>query len=620
MWLSRAAIVSLLLLVGLFLGFFARSRLPGLPALYSESSPLRTSTRYYSNQRNYEESEEYVPCYENCPWEHYISNPEFKLKVQYSDSFQLLDEGKIVELKTQLACVPFSFGYDEKKGNAVLPPYVYPNCASRVVQPQPRLALNHTTKEFSMKCSSGSNLVYVLHPTSIPATSQYEYSDLHRALSEEIYNEAVTNVSSEYAFGKCHSQFNSAVLIPKYKPEAYNRSLSIMAKNSPSGVQRPLIILFITVDSFSRHHFFRKMPHTIAYLNELNKGGDFAVFDFKLSNIMGQGSPENMMPMFTNESFSSHDPPLQSDQSGPYSLWSIFTSLGYVTLLGFEDCDHHFPIYMGLDLEIDHLIRSFYCAAVKYCNVYMSLDWRLQRCIGDYMSHYYTLNYTHTFSQLYSGANQFIYLHLDTAHESSGQHAGTLDDDLRDFLKGYMNEFAGKNDVVVFVQGDHGMRYGEWRHDIEAEQEHKLPVLFVVYPTHVLDALPFSYDSLWHNSLHLTSKLDLRATLLALSTHPYGTTYPVHQEIYLKKAKILHSEKIEDSRICYNIGIKPWLCSCLLAFQEIPESGIHSWGAGELGGVLHRIAAEALEYINRLEVTTKGMRGEILCRKLLLTP
>lgn len=614
MWTARASITVFLLLFSLFLSLFLPF-CPLFPSLYSESSPLHTSTKYYSNQRNHEDSSTYVPCYENCPWEHYMSNSEFRLKISFTDPFAMQDEARIADMKGRLACVPFSFGYDEKKGNAVFPKYIYPSCATRVIQPQAILSLDHSTHEFSMNCSSGDMQVYVLHPSSVPETSQYEYADMNRALIEEPYHGLLRNVSSEYAIGKCQDRFNAAVYIPKFKQEVYDRAQAIMAQHSPAGVQRPLILLFITVDSFSRHHFFRKMPQTIAYLNELNRG-NFAVFDFKVSNIMGQGSPENMMPMFTNQSFSSHDPPLHPDQSGPYSLWSLFSSLGYVTFLGFEDCDHHFPIYMGLDLNIDHLIRSFYCAAVKYCSIYMTLDWNLQRCIGEYMSHYYTLNYTQTFTRMYAGVNQFIYLHLDAAHESSGQHAATLDTDLRDFLKGYLQEFYRNNDIVVFLQGDHGMRYGNWQHDIEAEQEHKLPVLFLIYPTRILDSLPYSYDSLWHNTHHLISKLDLRATILALSTYPYHTAYPVHGEKYLSKAKILHAEKIEDSRICHWMGIKPWLCSCLLAFQEIPESVVHSWGEGQLGGVLHRIAADALVYINGIEATTKRIRGGILCKKL----
>ena len=50
------------------------------------------------------------------------------------------------------------------------------------------------------------------------------------------------------------------------------------------------------------------------------------------------------------------------------------------------------------------------------------------------MSHKYMLDYTYSVSNLNPGANMWIYNHINTAHEETGQHAATLDDDLADFL------------------------------------------------------------------------------------------------------------------------------------------------------------------------------------------
>jgi hypothetical protein len=54
----------------------------------------------------------------------------------------------------------------------------------------------------------------------------------------------------------------------------------------------------LVVDSFSRRHFFRKLPVTVDYLNELNKGADYRVFDFKLHNIRGKDSIMNQFWLF----------------------------------------------------------------------------------------------------------------------------------------------------------------------------------------------------------------------------------------------------------------------------------------------------------------------------------
>ena len=49
---------------------------------------------------------------------------------------------------------------------------------------------------------------------------------------------------------------------------------------------------------------------------------------------------------------------------------------------------------------------------------------------------------------------------MDAAHEATGQHANTLDNDLLYFLKKYLKEFSENSDIVIFLQADHGMRYG----------------------------------------------------------------------------------------------------------------------------------------------------------------
>ena len=55
--------------------------------------------------------------------------------------------------------------------------------------------------------------------------------------------------------------------------------------------------MILTIDSYSRRHFFRKMPKTVKFLNNLNS--TFAAFDFKLHNVYGESSTDNMVPVFS---------------------------------------------------------------------------------------------------------------------------------------------------------------------------------------------------------------------------------------------------------------------------------------------------------------------------------
>jgi hypothetical protein len=418
---------------------------------------------------------------------------------------------------------------------------------------------------------------------------------------------------SEFVYAACGGQFNQAQYIPKRNETAYEQ---VKATMHTLGLKhKPLSIVFISIDSFSRRHFFRKLPQTLNTLNAINaeKSG-YRAFDFKLHNVLGATSTENMVPMFGNTPFLEVSNPPYRDLLGPGALWNIFKSNGYMTLMGYENCDYHFPAALGKVVEVDHFVRNFYCAASKFLNVKMGKEGHVQRCIGPQMSHHYLLNYTQAFSHAYKEANQFVYLHLNAAHEESGQHAATLDADMNQFVKEYLAKMKESHDVVLFLHGDHGMRYGNWYKDIEAYQENKLPALFMVTSEELLDRLPSSYDALWHNTKRLVSKRDLRATLLSLTQLPYGSLYPVHSDPYLSRDYNLLSEKVSDLRTCDMVEIPPWYCSCL-DLKEVDSDVLSVQSDAQLYELLITVAVETIALVNKeVFASTKLTQG--LCQKI----
>ena len=236
-------------------------------------------------------------------------------------------------------------------------------------------------------------------------------------------------------------------------------------------------------------------------------------------------------------------------------------------MMGLENCDYYFPNALGRYPTIDHKVRSFYCAARGFLDLETEIFSRpVQRCIGPHMSHWYTLNYTHSFSQNYRGLNQWIYIHLNSAHEATGQHAATLDDDLIDTLSKYMNDLGKDHDIAIFLHADHGMRYGNWYQDIEAYQENKLPVFFLIASKNLLNRIPGSYDNLIANTERLTIKKDLRPTINYLADLPYGTQKPGNKGNSVN----LFLEKSPLNRTCDSVSISPFDCSCLVV-QEIKD-------------------------------------------------
>ena len=69
----------------------------------------------------------------------------------------------------------------------------------------------------------------------------------------------------EYVYAKWEDSeiFNSAILEPQRNNTAYIAALKASAALDKDETRRPLHIILLTVDSFSRRHFYRKLPNTI---------------------------------------------------------------------------------------------------------------------------------------------------------------------------------------------------------------------------------------------------------------------------------------------------------------------------------------------------------------------
>ena len=606
----------LLSAVGVLLAVGGNWRL--LPGKYGPEAEMWTATRSYSYGMAENWVHNYVPCRSNCPWEATLPNPDFLSSVPFRKPFSLQSDKEVSSLASQLACVPSSFGYSPSKGAQVFPPANLTHCKDREqTEPRPKMWFDSEKEEFSMECPRGRIGKYVIHPKEVQLTEELKLEQLQGLWRVEMYpGVPVKYTHGEFVYGSCGAQFTEAILFPRLRPEVYTRAKESMNQRSRGQPIRPLIVLFLTVDSFSRRHFYRKMPKTVDFLSQLNGKSDYSVFDFKLHNIVGKYSPQNMVPMFTNKSLPFSDKPKVEEQTGPFSLWALAKDLGYVTQVSFESCGSNFSNMIGVRLTVDHHVSTFFCAADTYIKSQFPSNQLERNCIGPHWGHSHLLNYTYSLARLYEGLNQFHYLHLEAAHEASGLLAGTLDADLAEFLERFIGNLGGKSDLVVIVQGDHGMRYGNWKQDIEADQELKLPVLFLAAHTEMLLRIPGSFDSLWHNTLRLVSKRDFRATLLDLFSFPYKTAYPVHEETYLSNAYILHREKIPDWRTCENASIDPWYCSCLAPPEEIPPFLLHSNGAGDLERLVTEIAEETVLLLNEQVTTSATLPPGLLCHTL----
>ena len=80
----------------------------------------------------------------------------------------------------------------------------------------------------------------------------------------------------------------------------------------------------------------------------------------------------------------------------------------------------------------------------------------------------------------------------------------------------------------------------------------KLPAFFLIAPTPLLDKIPNSYATLWHNQDRLNSKLDMRETILYLAEFLFKTELP-RNEKYIN----VFQDLIPNSRECSDARVLP---------------------------------------------------------------
>lgn len=220
----------------------------------------------------------------------YIENSFY---ANYSPKFQIEDTDQITKNKNTF-CIPFSFGFSVKEGEEIFPNFTYPPCSSLLKVPPPLMTLDYETNTFNMSCEFGTPY-YALEPIENKGRlyKHIEFSKIFKVIQ---YTEPVKITVEEFVYGSCDGDlYNNAIYIPRFNKTLFEEKLKVQQKLEIKN--KPLLVLILTIDSYSRRHFFRKLPKTVEFLNNLDSR--FSVFDFKLHNIIGTSSIENMIPVFS---------------------------------------------------------------------------------------------------------------------------------------------------------------------------------------------------------------------------------------------------------------------------------------------------------------------------------
>ena len=483
---------------------------------------LADFTRY----RDVDQSQYTCP---TCSWSLYTANSAF---IAF-DSLALTNDEHIPKDFPPLLCLPDTFGYSETAAMQLFPYTGFNACDSFAVDKRPFLHLDMDRNLLWMNCSSQQieGKEGFLGKFSLDAGAGREQLG-SRPYSQSLqqYRGVVELLNDEeFAFGTCKEGKTEELEYAVYRNRR-NNTVFRRAKRLKNEDLPPLIVLILTLDSVSRRNFYRKMPLTADFLRNLSSS--FRVFDFKLSNVMGEYSADNILPMLYGEV------PVKMLKSIPdtdvfydRSIYKLAKEHGFVTAFLEDNCGDDLARYMGRRIDTDHLGSYFWCGAAQYHH-YVNNSPK-QRCIGQVHSHTHAYRYLSDLRSNYPGTNQFAFMHINTAHEPTGLLIETLDSDTRTFLADFLSD--ARNDYAIVLNGDHGMRYGDWFKKLDGSKEHRLPLLHWVLSDRLLRRFPFSYDVMTHNSNRLVSKLDLYTTLQHLIRE---TQAPIDDQTYTGKTQI----------------------------------------------------------------------------------
>lgn len=558
-----------------------------------------------------------------------LSNAEFLLAYK-PVPFMIDDPFELEYLRGSVAALPTAYGYSAAEAAELFPPFTYPRCSENYQEDlRNSITLNYTTNTVEMHCEGDFPGMFLVGPH--PNITFTNPNELKSYWTVYLYPSKPVAISPwiEWAIGSCYkspTKFELQYTEPRFKKYNYERAQHFQDKTlALTGAMRarPLIVAMITLDSFSRRHFFRKLPKSVEFLNKLEEGGEWKVFDFKIHNIVGTDTAENQAHVL-GKRFNGFRPrselETRGDLFGHDALWYILRKKGFMTLFGMDACPYKLVQVIGRAPRVDHVVNPFYCANTRFGGFSSKKrNATVQRCIGPEMSHWYLMNYTLAFTEKYRGMNQFAYNHLTAAHEETGQHAATLDDDLVWYMKEYLSK-AADSDLVMYIVADHGMRYGDFMFGTSAIQEHRLPAFFLVASHRHLKTIPEVFDTLQHNTQRLTTKGDLHRSVLYLAARQYNQTLEPSAE-YID----LFSEKAADSRTCEDAKIPEWYCSAYgltplpkHAYDKTyPDYSNRNAEEAELGNLVTYLAPQVIAILNdNVNLPTHMPTG--LCKKLTL--
>lgn len=398
----------------------------------------------------------------------------------------------------------------------------------------------------------------------------------------------------------------------------------------------------IFIDSVSRQHFFRSLPHTVRLFQELaaNETQKTLVLDFELFQAVRSRTFETLQTLFAGEIDPLEKPfgvsEMPSETLKTEYLLKILKERGYTTLW-LEDLCYKWEWGLSKDLRVhnkslnrEEIWQNLQTALQKASIDSLEITYAMCRilsenkvpdpfhgpdsiCQNGKHQHEYLLEYLLHYQEAMLVARKpwFTFLETNVGHEGTGRRIQTIDI----FLSRYLAQAARFQNTLTLIMSDHGNSYGEFlEKTTEGRMELFHPHLFMIIPNEVASVLgPHSVDALLTNQQQLISHLDLHYTLQALANNFKNAINPDHSAFNVTSRGLL--DAVSSHRTCSHIPrIMPNLCICKNFDMPVDSDAYHALFAHQ---ALGKINNEIQRQFKR--TLPKGVaRGFGYCQQLYL--
>jgi hypothetical protein len=389
------------------------------------------------------------------------------------------------------------------------------------------------------------------------------YFSKHSGNLEIIWDSLQGNkTGSEFVFINCGKDSVYSFVSHKAKKKASERVT--MIKQSFGRPQKSLNVVFISLDSFSRHLFNTSFPKTHSLLNSFSSDSPFSFYDFKKASIPDMSRSNIFMQTFFGIEARDHLKVINQLSTTEQklkdflyhtqkkSIWSNFFYNGFSTLV--LSNNERFEKLAGNQILADYFLHEFW----KIGETIYEHDSKNSSCYGNRTLTSFAFDYSLDFFKNFK-ENKFLLLEL-ARNTSKPHNYQNFDQEFQFFLENLLKSYEklDKN-LVILIVSNKGEDFQEFEWNPKGFYLNSNPATFLITSKNFIS--DYSDDAiLKHNTKNLVTKRDLFITLKNLAGYPnsnqetefikQGRFFVQAGNIFTRKLQQMTCEALKTQDIC----------------------------------------------------------------------